>query len=275
MQGFANYYFINTEIFFIYGDILMPGNEPVQSLIRGLDILLFVAQGKDGQRLSDLSEKMGLNPSTVHNLVKSLRLKGFVEKCADGRLRTGAVFRELMKASSASGLHGKVESEMKSIAGKFGNAVLTFSEISNSDISVILRMSPDMPGIVQHSSATRFHLYYNVSALVHLAFGDPDVISWLRLSHPFIEEGLTYWKDEESLMKYLQKTRERGYAISIFSEKDVLRIAVPVFSGNGPIRGSLGISLKLRPCEKLTALEKTCAETLISAAKKISETKEE
>ncbi|MFA6293452.1 MAG: helix-turn-helix domain-containing protein, partial [Victivallales bacterium] len=90
----------------------MPGNEPVQSLMRGLDILLFVAQGRDGQRLSDLSDKMGLNPSTVHNLVKSLRLKGFVEKCQDGRLRTGNVFRELMKTGSVSGFHGKVEMEM-------------------------------------------------------------------------------------------------------------------------------------------------------------------
>jgi DNA-binding IclR family transcriptional regulator len=180
-----------------------------------------------------------------------------------------------MKTSSASGLHGKVETEMKIISSKIGSAVLTFSEISNSDISVTLRMSPDMPGIVQHSAATRFHLYYNVSALVHLAFGDPDGISWLKLSHPFIEEGLTYWKDEESLMKYLQKTRERGYAISLFSEKDVLRLAVPVFSGNGPMRGSLGISVKLRPDEKANTLEKAYSEILISAAKKISETKEE
>jgi DNA-binding IclR family transcriptional regulator len=253
----------------------MPGNEPVKSLIRGLDILMFVAQGRDGRRLSDISEQMRLNPSTVHNLVKSLRLKGFVEKCADGRLRTGGVFRELMKASSSSDLHGKVEAEMKNIAGKVGNAILTFSEISHSDICATLRMSPDMPGIIQRSAAIRFHLYYNVSALVYLAFGDPDGISWLKLSHPFIEEGLTYWKDEETLMAYLQKTISRGYAISIFSEKDVLRLAVPVFSGKGPMRGSLGISVRLRPDEHANTLEKTCSEMLISAARTISETTEE
>lgn len=249
----------------------MPGNEPVQSLGRGLDILLLVAQGEDGQRLGDLSEKMGLNPSTVHNLVKSLRLKGFVEKCADGRLRTGGVFRELMKAGAASDLHGKVETAMKSIASKFGSAVLTFSEISNSEIIVALRMSPDMPGIIQRRSSMRFHLYYNVSALVHLAFGDPEEVSWLKLSHPFVEEGLTNWKDEESLERYLRKAKSQGYAKSPFCEKEVLRIAVPVFSDGGHMRGSLGLSIKVKPDEKINTLEKECSGILIASARKISE----
>ncbi|OGV35647.1 MAG: hypothetical protein A2X48_03895 [Lentisphaerae bacterium GWF2_49_21] len=214
---------------------------------------------------------MDLNPSTVHNLVKSLRLKGFVEKCQDGRLRTGNVFRELMKTNTVSGFHGKVEMEMKNIAGRFSNAIQTYSEISNSDINVIIRMSPDMPGIIQHPTATRFHLYYNVSALVHLAFGDSEAISWLKLSYPFMEEGLKYWKDEKSLLEYLRKTRTQGYAKSPFTEKEVLRIAVPVFSGKGLLRGSLGISLKLMPDEKIDMIEKKCAEILIASAENIKE----
>lgn len=61
-------------------------------------------------------------------------------------------------------------------------------------------MSPDMPGIIQRRSSMRFHLYGNVSALVHLAFRDPEEISWLKLRHPFVEEGT--WFSNYSAMGY-------------------------------------------------------------------------
>ncbi|GEM_PF-3223852 len=249
----------------------MPGNEPVQSLIRGLDILLFITQSQDGQRLNDLSDKMGLSPSTVHNLVKSLRLKGFVEKCPDGRLRTGSIFKELVKKTSVSGFHDKVENEMMKISGQLKDAIVTYSESVNSEISVVMRMSPDMLGILQHPTASRFHLYYNVSALVHLAFGDQEAVSWLKLSHPFMEEGLEYWKEEKQLDEYLQKARTRGYARSPFTEKEVLRLAVPVFSNTGLLRGGLGISIKLKPDDNTELLEKKYSEILVESSSKIKE----
>lgn len=57
-----------------------PGKEgAVQSVARALSLLELLGEDDEGYRLSDLSERSGLSPSTVHRLLTTMEQKRFVQ----------------------------------------------------------------------------------------------------------------------------------------------------------------------------------------------------
>lgn len=54
------------------------GGGQVQSLVRGLSILECLAEAKGGMNLTEISDYLGLAPSTAHRLLNSLEQQGFV-----------------------------------------------------------------------------------------------------------------------------------------------------------------------------------------------------
>ena len=57
-----------------------PGTEgTVQSVTRALSLLELLGEDDEGYRLSDLAERAGLSPSTVHRLLTTMEQKRFVQ----------------------------------------------------------------------------------------------------------------------------------------------------------------------------------------------------
>src|SRR5260370_15119866 len=52
----------------------------IQSVARAADILETLAAARHGLALADLAEKLGLNESTLHHLLGTLKHRGFVEQ---------------------------------------------------------------------------------------------------------------------------------------------------------------------------------------------------
>lgn len=73
----------------------MPRSDMVQSLLKALDLLRAVAESPDGLRLNELAERFSMSKSTVHNLLRTLRARGFLEQDAAGRWSTGPAVQEL------------------------------------------------------------------------------------------------------------------------------------------------------------------------------------
>ncbi len=68
----------------------------VQTLDRAFDILELLSRERQGMSLTAISTRVGLNKSTVHRILASLRERGYVEKREDGRTyRLGLEFIEL------------------------------------------------------------------------------------------------------------------------------------------------------------------------------------
>lgn len=56
----------------------MAERKTIQSVIRALEILEFLAENGNNCRLQDISEGLNLNKSTVHALISTLEYKGYV-----------------------------------------------------------------------------------------------------------------------------------------------------------------------------------------------------
>ena len=58
----------------------MPGNELVQSLVRGVKVLEVIVDAEREIRLNDIVKAVGLKTTTVHNLLRTLVAQEYVEK---------------------------------------------------------------------------------------------------------------------------------------------------------------------------------------------------
>ena len=79
----------------------MPGNELVQALGRGLDLLRLLAESEGGMKLADIVAATGLKQPTAHNLLRTLASREFVANDA-GVYRVGPALH-LLAAEAASG----------------------------------------------------------------------------------------------------------------------------------------------------------------------------
>ena len=101
-----------------------PGDQ-VQSLVRALALLNRIAEASDGSSLTDLSQQVGLPPSTAHRLLTTLEQERYVRFDPDGRLWSVGV--QAFVAGSAftktRSLVGLARSHMRQLMEESGETV--------------------------------------------------------------------------------------------------------------------------------------------------------
>lgn len=234
----------------------MAGSDLVQSLLKGLDILALAGESDGGVRLSDICEHQGLKASTAHNLVRTLAARSFLTKTEAGRYIPGSAVDELVRRKGESRLMQRAKTVVRRLSDFLPEATVTFAVVEGGDIVVALRMSPDRPGTLQQNRERTFNLYANASGLVLQAFGSDSQLTALRHRFPFQEYGALLWHTQERLREYLDEVRRCGYAERPFAEREIFRVAAPVWAadgtkrteglsgtGNSGLAGTLGISI--------------------------------
>ena len=115
----------------------------VQSLLKAIDILRLIAGSENGMRLNEIAEAFDMKKTTVHNLIRTLRARGFLEKDSANRFIPGPAVQELASMRIRSRMLACAGAELRKLSRRFPEAVLTFSEITPSTVICRLRMSPD------------------------------------------------------------------------------------------------------------------------------------
>ncbi len=222
----------------------MPGNDLVQSLTRGLDILALLAKAEGGMRIKDISAQLELNATTVHNLVRTLRAKDFVRQENSSTIYSiGPRLAELAEMRQQKPFIKRAEEAMKCLSETLPGATVIFAEPADSEVMVRRRMSADRPGEMQSPEGLTFTVYCSASGLAMLAFGREDQILSLRQRHPLLEEGAPLWASPEKLEAYLEDARRKGYALHPHANDKNFTLAMPVYGREALLAAALGISL--------------------------------
>lgn len=216
----------------------MAGSNTVQSLERGLEILEWVVRADNGVRLGELAERLSLKKTTVHNLVRTLRLRGYLTQDSGARLHPGAALEDLFRQRARRGIYARAEAGMRRLLAAADEATLTFSELAGREICCRLRMSPEYPGVMQRPHLQTFSAYSSASGLCLQAF-NPAYREAMSASGGLEESSQRLWPTRSAFDRALKDTMQRGLAV--ISVKDGVRLAVPV--GDTHV---LGISLPLR-----------------------------
>ncbi len=207
----------------------MAETKPIQSLLRGIEVLELLSESPEGMRLSDIAAVMDLKLPTVHNIVKTLSMRKMVEKHNGSQYVAGSGILELAERLRGQMHDADAEKAVRDLASHTSGLLVNYTVPTENSLPVRLRMSPDRPGLMQHPRNHTNALYGSASGLAFLAFAPSDRVMLMRQHHPFHEEGVRLWESLEALEVYLEKCRESGCAVTPFDGQELYRVAAPVF----------------------------------------------
>ena len=207
-------------------EVSMPGKELVQSLVRAMDILECVSRGRFGCRLADISEELKLNPTTAYNLMRTLAERGYLFKDSSNRYRLGPAFKELTRNETRNHIMSGTGRELLNIAAKLPGSVSGLVELCGPQIRVVLRVSPDRPGVVAAPLAFDLPVYTTSSGLCFLM--QSEYAPTLFNCWPFDEYGRNRWKTKRQLEAFLRECRKQGFVQMALDDSMSIGLAEPV-----------------------------------------------
>lgn len=230
--------------------IIAAGKTPVEALHRGLQIMeiLHRGAGNAGLSLMEISRQMGLNRSTVHNLLKTLVMCGYVENLGEGRYRLSGKLRrmaheQILNRISRGQARG-VMSSLGALSNQIGEA-LVLAALVNGRRRVLARALGNQTVRVSTElmEGDSLNIWRNVTGRILAAYANPD-----DLAQAFAQNGLPerHWlglDNEAAVISALASIRQAAYCSEITGE--VFALAVPVLDRRQQPLATLGVFLPL------------------------------
>ena len=245
------------------------GGGAVQSLLRGMEILELLARSEWGLSLQDVCEQTGLKPTTAHNLLRTLSMRGFVARDARPvRYRIGSALPELVHLRSRRQFLRRAAEQLRQLARRHLGGTFTLSEIAERQVVVALRLSADRPDRVSEPRGQVLSPYTTACGLAYQAFAAPSAREEYRQAHPFWEHVGRLWESPEMLESFLLQARRNGYVSVSFRGEHVFKASAPVYGDGGELVALLGGS---RPAKGMARAEhESYVQDLRSAARRLS-----
>lgn len=221
----------------------MAKDNTVQSIERALKIIEELAEERDGLGVTELSRRLDLHKSTVHRLLSTLVIFGYVEQNPyTERYRLGmkllylgeSILERMDLRREAHDLLEELSREVNEtvhLVVPDGNSVIYIDKI---DSSRTIRMYSQI--------GRRAPMHASAVGKAILAFYPEDFVRKIA------EEGLEKYTektitDPGKLMEHLKTVRIQGFAIDDEeNEKGIRCIGAPIFDYSGRVIGALSIS---------------------------------
>ncbi len=215
----------------------------VQAVDRALALLEALAGDSVELGLSELSELVGLHPSTTHRLLTTLIYRGYVQKDASNRkYRLGMKVLEISRRLDiVSTLRAAASDLIHQLANEVGE-------------TVNLVIADGLEGVIVDRAESQANLRYSASIGSRLELNCTGagkmLLAYMRESEveAYIRRGLkpstpNTIVDRLQLLKELQQIRASGISIDNEEHEIGLRcVAVPIRDSLGGILGSISVS---------------------------------
>ncbi|MDZ4198376.1 MAG: helix-turn-helix domain-containing protein [Kiritimatiellia bacterium] len=220
----------------------MAGKETVQSLERGMAILEAVAASEEGLSLSDLAARLGVLPTTVFNLARTLVLRGYLDKGGRPvRYRLGPGAYRLVRNRERRRLVSETERTFREMARLFPDATLVLAEPLGIELAASLRMDTSPPSLLERAPNWVMPPYTTAVSVCFLAFWPLSETAAYRRRHSFSEHGRAFWREETKLDAALADARRAGFVL--LTQDRPFRMAVPLRAPSGQYVAAFGLSL--------------------------------
>lgn len=231
----------------------MPGDKPLQSIQRAIQILYAVAGVENGCTIQQIAARTGLKANTAYKFTRTLERENLLlRKKSPLRFTLGRTIDELKQLND--------ERHLLSVAGKLlvkTQAALpcsTFSllELQQSTTYQRLSVQSNRPGVLVQRRDYAVPLYTKASSLLFLAYSHPDEAQKFYDAHPFEINGKPVWKTQANLDAFLAGVRKRGYCQPEVPdiEGPHFRVAAPVFSQGHELVAAIGAFIMVNEPKK-------------------------
>ncbi len=244
---------------------------PIKVLDNCLSLLEFLAEKGPSVSIKELSEQLGIYPSTVHRILDTLRHRGYVEQNSESdKYQLGLkVFKLGMAKIYQADLIKEAMPYLRKLRDQSGETV-HFSIMSEG--KSLCLMKEESPHAIKMSSKVGKGgpLHCTASGKVLLAYMPKDerkkIIKKTKIPR-FTRKTIT---DEKRLEEELSKVRKQGFALDRGEHERYVRcIAAPIRNHEGQVVAGISIS---GPAFRMGGDEQNrLREFLLSVSKGISE----
>ena len=225
--------------------VTAPRRDSVQSLDRALDVLEALAEGGE-LGVTELANRTGLVPSTVHRLLATLAKRGYVAQSADsGRYRIGLKVPEIA---------GGIEQRLAHLREVSRPHLVRISEATGETVNLVILDGDRVVYVDQVEGTRRVRMFTTVgtAALAHttgagkaiMAYGPAGALTALYGGRePLARLTPSTLVTIAALEEDFARIRARGYAIDAEEhEPGVGCVATPVFDRTGRPVAAISVS---------------------------------
>jgi len=243
---------------------------PLKALDKSLAILEILSQENSPLSIAELSERLGIYPSTIHRILDTLRYWGYVEQDSHTqRYQLGLKVLELgMTKLQGMELIKEATSYLKELQNQ-SNETVHLAILEEGEVLYIDKEESSQSIRMVSRVGRRVPAHCTALGKVLLAYLDEEeqekVLNEKGLS-PFTENTIT---NKKKLREELSKVREQGFAEDRGEhQKDVRCLAVPIKDHRGTVIAAVSLSA---PAFRMNASKKKkLKKTLIQAGEDIS-----
>lgn len=240
----------------------------VASVDRAIELLFILESNARDMGVTELSKLLGVQKSTVHNLVQTLMARDLIRQTDSGRYTLGFRLAKLGAAAlDRFDIRRLAESALKELAIEANEYVL-LAVLNHGEIAIIDNVAPQRSTFIV--PRIDFSQTFHCTALgkVFLAFG-PEALQKTVLSHSQARFTPYTLVSEASLTEEIVKIRVQGYAVACNETMEgVTCIGAPIYNTHGKLEAAVSIS---SASARLTSDRyQSMADILISKAAAIS-----
>jgi DNA-binding IclR family transcriptional regulator len=218
----------------------------VQSVERALTLLEILSAEGRPMSITDIANRVKLKISTVHRLLATLILKGYVEQEAEGSKYKLSL--KLLSIGQSSiypiDLRTRVRPHLEELVSRC-NETANLSILDNGEVVYIDQVESTNIVIVKMFATvgTRRQAHSSGSGKVLLAYLSPAeqerTLAGMELKR-YTNETIT---DREILKKELERVRSQGYALDMGErERDMRCVAAPIRRHDGAVVAAISVS---------------------------------
>jgi DNA-binding IclR family transcriptional regulator len=217
----------------------------IQALDRALRIIELFDEQTTELKMTEISCRMNLHKSTVHALLKTMMLHGYIAQDEEtGKYRLGLKFVE----KGQQILHGldirtearPVLTELSRRTGQTAHLVI----LSGSEGVYIDKIEGEKAVIRYSSLGRKVPLHSSAVGKVLAAFQPEETLGRLMANYRFAAHTPRTITNMEQFLKALEDVRQAGYALdNEENEPGVRCVAAPVFDVSGQAAAAISISM--------------------------------
>ena len=245
-------------------------NYPIKVLDKTFSILEILLQHGSSMHMTEISEKLGLYPSTIHRILDTLKHWGYVEQDPHTqKYRLGLKLLELgMAKLQQMDLVKEATPYLKELVNQC-NETVHLGVLEEGEVLYLAKEESSQTIRMISYVGKRAPLHCTALGKVLLAYLSEEerkkILEGKVLPH-LTENTIT---DKRELEKELSKVREQGFALDREeNEKDVRCIAAPIRNYRGRVIAAVSISGPAFRIDK--KVQNNLKEALIEISKKIS-----
>lgn len=230
---------------------------------RTVDILKLVSKNPDGITLDDICEKLGLPKTSAYDIVTTLAEMGMVNVDRGQRQRYTiglTAYRIGINYTNNLDFISVIEPELKAFAREVGKTVF-FGVRSDHEVVYICKAEPENPIITTATVGTKNPIYCTSLGKAILAYSDEDAREQVLNRIKFRQKTGRTIMNRESLLKELEKVKEKGYALDAREVEEHMEcVGAPVFGSDGNVLGAISVSSLYKPTEDYEHLGRLVSE---------------